>query len=134
MYVADAGNNVIRRIDTAGNVTTFAGTGVQGYTDGPGSTAQFDMPCSIVFNPADNSLYVVDGLNSVIRKVTLDGVVSTYAGSTPGGLVNGSLLQAKFQCPMALLISNGTMYVADALNNSIRAIEMVHGVVSTYLN
>jgi hypothetical protein len=136
MYVADAGNNVIRKIDTSGNVTTFAGTGVQGYVDGPGSSAQFDMPCSIVFNPADNSLYVSDSLNSVIRKITLNGVVSTYAGSTQGqgGDVDGSLTQAKFQCPMDLVIVNGTMYVADALNNSIRAIDMVHGVVSTYVN
>jgi hypothetical protein len=136
MYVADAGNNAIRKIDTSGNVTTLAGAGLQGYADGSGSSAQFDMPCAIVFNPADNSLYVSDSLNSVIRKITLDGVVSTYAGSSQGqgGLVDGSLTQAKFECPMDLLISNGIMYVADAGNNAIRSIDMVNGVVSTYVD
>ncbi len=71
MYVADAGNNVIRKVDTAGNVTTFAGTGVAGYADGPGGSAQFNMPCGIFFNPADNFLYVADSGNNLIRRIAL---------------------------------------------------------------
>lgn len=134
MYVADAGNNVIRKIDTSGNVTTFAGSGQPGLLDGTGTNAKFTTPCAIAFNPADNFLYVVDSMNSAIRKISLTGVVTTYTGGIPGGYANGNLAQAKFQCPMDLLIRNGFMYVSDSMNNSIRAIDMVHGAVSTYIN
>jgi hypothetical protein len=134
MYVADMGNNVIRKIDTIGNVTTFAGSGQPGLLDGTGTSAKFTMPCAIVFNPADNYLYVADSMNSAIRKISLSGVVTTYTGGIPGGYANGNLTQAKFQCPMDLLIRNGFMYVSDSMNNAIRAIDMVHGAVSTFIN
>ena len=134
MYVADSDNHVIRKIDAAGNVTTLAGTGQPGYVDGPGAQAQFNMPCGIAFNPADNSLYVADSMNSVIRKVDLNGNVTTYAGSDTGGLVDGTLLTAKFQCPMDILIANGLMYISDTMNNVIRRIDMTTGTVSTYIS
>jgi DNA-binding beta-propeller fold protein YncE len=132
------GNNAIRRIDTSGNVTTFAGsaTGQAGDTNGKGTAALFCMPMSVVFNPADNSLYVADGMNNEIRKIDLAGNVTTYAGSSTGvgGSVDGSLTVARFNCPMDLVILNGFMYVTDTLNNTIRRIDMSNKVVSTYIS
>ncbi len=131
VYVADAGNNVIRKIDTAGNVSTFAGSGMPGYADGPGTSARFHMPCAIVFNPADNFLYVADTQNNVIRRIDLASNVSTYAGASGGGLADGSLTQARFTCPMGIVIFSGVMYVSDTMNNAIRRIDMASGTVST---
>jgi hypothetical protein len=134
MYVTDSDNFVIRKIDTAGNVTTFAGTGQAGYVDGAGSQAQFHFPLGIVFNPADNYLYVADGQNNVIRRIDLAGNVSTYAGTGTGGLTNGSLSQAQFSGPTNLVILSGFMYVSDSLNNVIRRIDMSAGTISTYIS
>jgi sugar lactone lactonase YvrE len=134
LYVVDMGNNVIRKIDTSGNVTTFAGTGQPGYADGAGSVAQFNFPSSIAFNPADSMLYVADSMNNSIRKIDLAGNVSTYAGTSTSGYTDGSLTNARFSCPMDLLIAGSLMYVSDTMNNSIRRIDMTNSVVSTYLN
>lgn len=134
MYVTDVDNFVVRKIDTAGNVTTFAGTGQAGYVDGPGSQAQFDFPVGIVFNPADNYLYVADGQNNVIRRIDLAGNVSTYAGTGTAGLTDGSLSQAQFSGPTNLIIVSGSMYISDSLNNVIRRIDMAAGTVSTYIS
>jgi hypothetical protein len=134
MYVADAGNHVIRKIDTAGNVTTLAGTGQPGYTDGSGGSAQFSKPTSVVFNPADNMLYVADNMNNMIRRVDLSGYVTTYAGTTSAGLVNGTLGAARFSGPTDILINNGFMYISDTMNNVIRRIDMAAGQVSIYIS
>jgi Repeat of unknown function (DUF6923) len=133
-YVTDTANNVIRKIDTSGNVTVLAGSGTAGYRDGQGVSAEFNWPCGIFFNPADGYLYVVDSWNDMIRKVSLAGNVTTYTGATTGGLVNGSLSQARFGCPMDIVILNGYMYVSDAMNNVIRRIDMTLGQVSTYVS
>ena len=135
VYIADAGNNVIRKIDTSGNVTTFAGSGTPGNADGNGSSAQFNMPCGIVYNPADNYLYVADSRNNAIRRIDLSGNVTTYAGEAGnGGYADGSLSVAQFSCPMDLVISGTTMFISDAFNNAIRSINMTSGTVSTYIS
>jgi DNA-binding beta-propeller fold protein YncE len=136
LYVADIGNNAIRGIDAGGNVTTCAGGGpdAQGLVDGQGSQAKFFRPTSIVFNPADNVLYIADSHNNVIRRMDSSGNVTTYAGTGTPGLVNGSLLEAQFDKPFDLAIVNGFMYISDTLNNVIRRIDMSTGVVSTYIN
>jgi DNA-binding beta-propeller fold protein YncE len=115
-------------------VTTFAGSGSPGFTNGQGTSAQFNNPVSIVFNPADNYFYVTDTGNNSIRRIDTSGNVTTYAGTLQGGLVNGSLSQARFQCPMGLAIASGFMYVADSMNNAIRRVDMTQGTVSTYIN
>ncbi len=136
IYVADIGNNAIRRIDGGGNVMTCAGAGplAQGFVNGQGSQAKFYRPTSIVFNPADNMMYIADSHNNVIRKMDLSGNVSTYAGTGTPGLVNGSLSQAQFDKPVDLVIHNGFMYISDSMNNVIRRIDMVNGTVTTYIS
>ncbi len=133
-YISDVGNFAIRKLDTANNVSTFAGMAVQGYRDGAGSQAMFAMPTSVVYNPSDHYVYVADALNNCIRRISSAGVVSTYAGTTTSGYVNGSLTAARFSSPTDLVISGTTMYISDTMNNSIRRIDMSTGVVSTLIN
>lgn len=135
LYVADIGNNAIRKIDSAGNVSTPAGAGplAQGFVNGSGPQAKFYRPTSIVFNSSDGMFYIADSHNNVIRRMDLYGTVTTYAGTGAPGLVNGSLLQAQFDKPTDLVIHNGFMYVSDTMNNVIRRIDMLSGTVTTYI-
>ncbi|HND61800.1 MAG TPA: heme-binding protein [Opitutaceae bacterium] len=132
VYVADSYNNTLRRISTAGVVTTLAGLpGVAGTTDGTGTQALFNNPTGLAIDGAGN-IYVADTGNSTIRRVTPAGVVSTVAG-LPGiaGLRNGSGLEAWFSQPKALALdAGGNLYVADTGNAAIRKITPA-GVVST---
>jgi hypothetical protein len=134
MYVTDTGNYMLRKIDTAGNVTSFAGSGQWGYADGSATVAKFKLPTGVAYNPSDGFIYVADTHANVIRKVDGAGNVSTYAGTGTPGLTNGSLGQAQFSCPSEVIILNNLMYVSDTCNNVIRRIDMTSGVVSTYIS
>jgi hypothetical protein len=133
IYVADMENHAIRKIDATGYVTTLAGTGDPGASDGQGSFASFDRPTSIVFNPADSVFYVADSDNNVIRRVDKFGNVTIYAGAPEGGMVDGYLTDARFDGPTDIVIRNGIMYVSDARNNMIRRIDMATGQVTTLI-
>jgi hypothetical protein len=135
MYIADIENHAIRKIDTAGNVTTLAGAGPSqpGYVNGQGSGACFTRPTSVAFNSSDNMIYVADSHNNVIRRIDASGNVSTYAGTGTAGLVNGSRAEAQFSMPSDIVIANGIMYISDTMNNVIRRIDMNTGIVSTYI-
>jgi sugar lactone lactonase YvrE len=103
---------------------TFAGRpGLKGYTNGPGSKAQFRLPNSIAIDHAGN-IYVADTANDVIRKITPDGVVSTLAGSVKGrGSANGKGPKAQFWAPFGIAVdAAGNVFVADTANNTIRKI------------
>jgi DNA-binding beta-propeller fold protein YncE len=128
------GNHAIRMIDTGGYVTTLAGSGQAGYADGTGSQALFNLPTAVIFNAADGMTYVADSHNNCIRRIDSSGNVTTYAGSTEAGRVDGSLAQARFDGPVDLVINNGYMYVSDSRNNCIRRIDMANGQVSTYIS
>lgn len=128
MYVADSGNDRIRKITTAGEVTTFAG-GSPGFSDGIGIAAKFNFPKGICIDPTGN-LYVSDEVNHRIRKITPSGEVSTIAGST-AGFNNGTGIEAQFRNPQNITIDpQGNLYVVDFYNQKIRKIT-TSGVVST---
>lgn len=119
VYVVDAGNLVIRKITPGGVVSTFAGTGVRGTTDGDATVAQFNQPLDLVAD-AQGNLYVID--DQRIRKITPKGKVSTVAGSVKG-YADGEGTDAKFKDPFGLGIdAQGNVYVADVNNNRIRKI------------
>ena len=129
LFVADAGNNKIRKITPAGVVTTFAGT-TDGYLDGTVSTAKFSYPNGICLDSQGN-FYITDNFNYKIRKISNTGVVTTIAGSTWGN-EDGQGTAAKFDYPTGICRDGlGNLYVVDSNNHKIRKINPL-GYVSTY--
>jgi sugar lactone lactonase YvrE len=122
IFVADRGNNMIRKITPAGVVSTFAGSGNAGYTDGTGTAATFNTPSGVAFDAAGN-LYVADYGNNLIRKITSDGIVTTVAGSRAVGYANGQGIAANFNKPSSIALdAAGNIYVTEPYNNAIRKI------------
>jgi sugar lactone lactonase YvrE len=132
VYVADTSNSTIRKVISAGVVTTLAGTADQvGSADGTGSAARFTYPMGVAVDGAGN-LYVADTWNSTIRKVSPAGVVTTLAGG-PGliGHVDGTATEARFNKPTGVAVdSAGNVYVADSSDHTIRKVTP-EGVVTT---
>ncbi len=191
LYVADAGNNCIRKITPNGKVTTLTGTNEPGFQNGTLAEARFRSPRSVAFDLEGNLIitekntirkvelsgsvsliagapdsigyidatmgnarfgdirgvvvdqfnyvYVADYSNHVIRKITTDLEVSTFAGQGIPGIVNGLPQDSKFNKPLGMSIANnGTIYLADQENNLIRKInnggvvEIVAGSIYGY--
>jgi sugar lactone lactonase YvrE len=133
LYVADSYNNQIRKIVLAtGAVTTLAGSGKDGGSDGVGTTASFYHPCGIAAD-AQGNLYVAGGLNSAIRKIVIaTGAVTTIAGSSCTGSADGKGAAASFNYPSGVALDGeGSLYVVDEGNNEIRKIVLATGMVST---
>jgi glucose/arabinose dehydrogenase len=128
--MADLFHDTISIIDTTTKVVTvIAGAADQtGHVNASGSAARFNGPYGMTQLP-DGSLLVVDCNNNCIRRVTLAGEVSDYAGSTSAGLKNGPAATATFLNPEDVAYSNGNAYVADTGNHVIRRIGS--GTVST---
>lgn len=133
LYVADSGNNTIRKITPAGEVTTLAGTaGITGSADGTGAAASFNQPRAVATDSADN-VYVTDTNNHTIRKITPAGEVTTLAGATEqSGGSDGQGSAARFFAPFGIAVnqSTGQVLVGDSVNNAIRQIT-ASGAVST---
>ena len=131
IYVADYKNHSIRKITPQGVVTTIAGSGTNGNSDGDVSTASFYYPTDIALD-SNGNIFVTDFYNYKIRKITPAGVVSTFAGSGKSGNKDGSGIEASFNLPNSLAIdSDDNIYVADLKNNKIRKVTK-EGVVTTY--
>ncbi len=134
VYVADAGNHKIIKINPSGVFSTFAGSGTAGLTDGIGTAASFNKPYGLAFDKLQN-LYVADFGNGIIRKITPEGAVSTFAGNGVGVGVDGSA--ASFRYPDKLKLDDfGNLYVveqgtAGIISAKIRKITPA-GVVSTF--
>jgi sugar lactone lactonase YvrE len=128
IYVADTGSNQIRSVTPDGKtVTTIAGTGIDGYVDGPGVSARFRWPLGLAIG-SDGTLYVADSVNNMIRAIAPDAAhtVSTYAGSgvPDPGLVNGPGNRALFDTPVAVAVApDGGVLVADLYNSCVRRID-----------
>ena len=130
IYVADTSNHTIRKITPDGTVSTLAGLGIPGNSNGDSTVARFNQPLDLVMDN-QNNLYVVDYGNNVIRKITPDGNVTTFAGSTQG-FSNGPANLAKFSWPTSIDIdSNGNFLVTDLLNSRIRRVTPL-GDVATF--
>ena len=123
LYAADYLNHAIRAIDLASKqVSTLAGNGVAGFANGVADKAQFNQPYNVKAD-RNGRLYVPDQNNHVIRRVDLDGTVSTVAGNGQSGFADGKPSEARFNNPTGLAIApDGTIYVADRNNHRIRAI------------
>lgn len=132
LYVCDAPNHCIRKIDTKGNVTTFAGTGEAGLVNGDISVAQFNNPLGIAIDKSGN-VYVSDNVNFVVRKIDTKGYVSTYAGNGQQGYTDGIGSASQFSYVNYMCIDDeNNLYVADPDNNVIRKIDKNQNV-STFV-
>src|SRR5207248_3254284 len=123
VYVADTLNSTIRKITSAGVVTTLAGTpGVIGSADGSSSAAQFFYAFAVAVDGAGN-VYVGDTNNFTIRKITPAGVVTTLGGVAGSyGIGDGTGPSARFMNPAGIAVANsGVLYVADSNNHEIRS-------------
>jgi DNA-binding beta-propeller fold protein YncE len=124
VYVADQGNNKIRKITAQGVVTTIAGNGTAGLLDGKFTASEFNQPAGIAID-SNGNLFVGDSGNNVIRKIVpATGAVITYAGSGQAGATNGTLSSSTFSNPQGLVVTpQGLIYVVDTGNDLIRVIQ-----------
>ena len=130
IYVADLGNNLVRKININGIVTTLAGSGAEGAANGAGSNASFSAPSGIAVDAAGNA-YVADYGNNLIRKISPGGVVTTLAGSGAASSADGMGTAASFFDPTGIATdAAGNVYVADYGNKLVRKITP-QGLVTT---
>lgn len=129
-YIADTGNNVIRRLAPDGVVSTAAGGLAAGLADGPARDARFNGPVGVAVDHAGR-IIVADTYNDRIRILTPDGIVATLAGTGGPGYVDGPGAEARFDTPCGVAADrSGRVYVADSGNGLVRAISP-DGIVST---
>jgi len=121
VFVADTGNDLIRRVGTDGVVTTVAGVaGAAGFVDGVGSAARFNHPTSLAFDDLGN-LFVVDTGNHAIRRIAPSHLVTTIIGTGTPGHTNGLGTTATLSSPGGIAFDpTGALYIADTGNNVIR--------------
>ena len=134
LYVAQCGPAAIRKIDTAGIITTVAGTGIDGFSGdgGPATSAQLNCASGVVTDAAGD-FFIADYLNNRIRKVDAAGIITTIAGTgTPGFTGDGGpALSAEINLPNDVdLDAAGNLYIADSGNNRVRKIDTT-GVITT---
>src|SRR6185369_3997727 len=129
LFVADTGNNRIRKITPEGQVTTVAGDGTAGYVDGPVAKAQFYGPIGLAVSEGGD-IYVADTYNDVIRMITTEGEVTTIAGAGTPGYADGEQKAALFDTPCGIVIVNNTLIVADTGNDLLRRVS-AEGNVTT---
>ena len=134
LFIADANNYRIRKVDTSGNISTVAGNGTRGFSGdgGPATSAQLKFPDGVVVDSAGN-LFIVDTFNNRIRKVDTSGDISTLAGSGAVGWVlqgfsgdGGPATSAKLKFPFSVAFdSSGNLFIGDPGNHRIRKVKAV---------
>ena len=130
VYVADLYNHLIRKISPTGLVTTLAGSGQEGNTNGTGTSASFRLPIGVAVDSSGN-VFVADSENYLVRKISPTGQVTTFAGSGQSGRENGVGTAASFGGLGPLTVdTSGNVYVADLGNRVIRKITPA-GLVTT---
>ena len=134
LYIADTGNNRIRKVDTSGVITTIAGNGNAGYSGNQGHAtgAELHSPAGIAVDATGN-LYIAYTGNHVIRKVDTSGVITTIAGNGAEGYSgdNGAATSATLHAPASVAVDGaGNLYIADSGNNRIREVN-TSGIITT---
>ncbi len=135
VYVSEVNGHKIRKINTVGIISTFAGTGIGGFSGngGPAVNAQLHSPQGITFDALGN-LYIADETNEQIRKITTTGIISTFAGTGAWGYSGdgGLATNAQLYGPTAIdFDAFGNAYIADYGNNRVRKVN-TSGIISTF--
>ena len=137
LYIADGGNARIRKVDPVGIITTVAGNGVRGFSGdgGPATSASLNIYVfgSSVAIDATGNLYIADTFNNRIRKVGLDGIITTVAGKATAGTGGdgGPATSAQLSQPFGISVdATGNLYIADTFNNRIRKVGL-DGIITT---
>jgi sugar lactone lactonase YvrE len=135
VYIADAYNNVIRVVYTNGIIDTFAGNGTAGYSGngGPAISAQLNRPSEVTVS-STGEIYIADTNNNVIRVVSTNGIIDTFAGNGFAGYSGngGPAIKAQLNFPYGVAVSSsGEVYIADTSNNVIRLVS-TNGIIDTF--
>jgi sugar lactone lactonase YvrE len=134
IYICDMGNNRIRKINTAGILSTFAGNGAAAYggDGGPATAAQINQPNGIYFDATGNA-YISENRSARIRMINTSGIISTFAGNgTPGYNGDGGpATAAMINLPNRILVIGSDVYFSEEGNNCIRKVD-ASGIISTF--
>jgi trimeric autotransporter adhesin len=133
LYIADENDNRIRKVNPAGIISTYAGTGIPGYSGdrGQAASAALNFPTGIALDSAGN-MYVADEGNNVVRRIAVDGTINTIAGNGKSGYAgdNGEATSAQIDPVAVALDSQGNLYIADGFNYRIRKVD-TSGIITT---
>lgn len=132
VYVADTGNNLLRKISPDGKVVTLAGSGQPGLEDGYVRMCRFYLPAGVTYDPLDGGVYVADMGNHAIRKFSAKtGYVVTLAGDSRPGWTDGEGSNAKFTAPYGMdLDTKGNLWIADWKSGLMRVMDPSRKVVT----
>ena len=139
VYIGDYGNHRIRKVDSSGIISTFAGTGTAGYVatqdGGPATAARLNYPKALAVDSAGN-VYIADSKNHRIRKINSSGIISSIAGTGILGYVatqdGGAATAAQLNFPRGVAVdSAGNVYIGDSNNNRVRKVDS-SGIISTF--
>ncbi|HEV2398819.1 MAG TPA: hypothetical protein VGS27_17875 [Candidatus Sulfotelmatobacter sp.] len=137
LYISDLLNNVIRKVDTAGMISTVVGKGTQGFCGDGGlaTLACLYSPKGLAFDTRGGSLYIVDGGNHRIRQVNSAGIITTVAGNGSGlfGGDGGPAIQAAIGNPKFVTVNAGVLYISNAGKGRIRDVVLNTGIINTYI-
>ena len=133
VYIADTADNRIRKVNFSGIISTYAGTGVPGYTGdrGKATLAELNAPTGVAVDGSGN-VFVAERDNFRVRRISIDGTINTVAGNGTGGFSGdkGPALSAQIR-PLAVAVDNkGNLYIADARNFRIRKVDST-GTITT---
>jgi RHS repeat-associated protein/uncharacterized repeat protein (TIGR01451 family) len=133
LYIADMSGSKVRKVDRNGTITTIAGDGTRGFDgdSGPAIGSKLNRPRGVAVDRAGN-IYIADTQNNRIRKVDLNGIITTIAGSSAGYSGDGGpAVQAQLYLPYGVALdASGTIYIADTHNNRVRKIDP-NGIITT---
>ncbi len=136
VFIADAGNDLVREVTSTGTITTFAGNGAKGYTgdNGQALKAELNDPVAVAVD-AHGDVFISDAGNQVIRKVSPSGIITTFAGTlnSPGYSGDGkAATAAKLNSPGGIAVNAaGDLFIADTVNNVVREVSTA-GIITTF--
>jgi hypothetical protein len=121
VYIAEGGQNIVRRVEPDGTITTFAGDGTAGYSGdgGPATSAELNKPEAVAVGP-EGSLFVADACNAVVRRISPLGTITTVAGDGANGSYGyvGQATSAKLEAPRGIAVDEaGNLFIAGGFSS-----------------